>query len=1347
MYHGHLKWELLEYWRQLTLGPLFVTDELATQYERLTNATKDTLRLGGEGGVITSSMPYESTVLLADMDKANVLGLTATRAKQQRLAGQVATFDVVFEYNKTVEHWQNATRPTTRRLAEVLYHVASFLVEFSENTAAAISDQKGLLAESRHPPFLRRPLDFGGGGSVADPGLGEIGIFPYAFEPPPEFAGHSEEGSGDSSVAGSVADERAENRGVPGFGRRAPPQGPHFSGPAAGKAGTVTTGSEVGQDDMYSARHKHSGDEAGAEDQDRASVFAVARHYFYDRWLWIQFPWLALANATAASQIARAEAQDQFLIGGRGSSKHRSKGGNNASLGAGGSSSSNGGNEDTKQELRLQATMEALQSSSDRRYWEVKRVNPLVDKEAIQISQLKTRTRISRTVANTYEQGDVEFSDGRLRKLNPWAPPFARSSTPPALAASASGPMLGLSAASTQAGARATSPAGLLSTGASPKALSPPGTAGAVPGLLTPSSSLEELAAALGMEPPPANPAAGKSGVPPRMILEPKPVESAPSRKDCEEGTAAPNSIPYSYSSAKSLAKGTRFPSVARLQAEKRGDKEKQQDADAAQAAERFGGLLTPRNVQELLAEKLLELHEGENTIPHGVGDIGFLPAHTAIFAVSEKETAVADIRNRVGKLRKAYNQVLGHKQRKEKAIEEMRRTIAARQDQDEFILQTVLVGEQTMEALETRLKRMHVEIKACEALGNFYSRILHHAGVTKNPACEKLRLQEMEQQVELSRQQVKDLLSKRHSLYMEKERVDKTEVKQLKQRLKRTRGMRAALSRRLARNTRQVEDLLIAQGLMAPRKVVPALGDLQGYNDVPAKSSARAAAEAFSEVFNSNNSVASSTSGVGAIDGQMVRADPMKMSPSLAASSRAVAYTMEGARSRKAKGGVEAALEAERAKVDRTKVEQQKLARQIAQVEDVYGTKFQDNEHFVRDVVDKMQNNDRLSESLFEQQKQLENRVAKLKAEYNQAQKELEELQLGGKGGAAGGSGSGDAVSGDAGLQHEMRRLDEETFKAEIRCNQIMRKSEKSYLLIQSVKTGVQHLARLILRFDKAGFLPPKMAGTMMESLTDEDVERCYEDNGALLSILHSCEAHITAVKEALSVGKQLEGEGKGGPGNADAHPAERPQSTESRSPKSRQSISSRGRSRLSPSSPGSPKSFFKGSKKQKEQRKGMVRVLPRGKIDEHFEKKMGESMDASDLREQQLEDAHVGPRDETKGIKLFLQEALTSGEVQRQQRRTNMIGKKKQGHTAPLGLAMDDILYEKRRTMERGSTTRSAVNTRLQTAASSVPQDIVSRGGLKSSAAAVATRKRLEMKREKKRRNKELADSGEMQ
>ena len=170
--------------------------------------------------------------------------------------------------------------------------------------------------------------------------------------------------------------------------------------------------------------------------------------------------------------------------------------------------------------------------------------------------------------------------------------------------------------------------------------------------------------------------------------------------------------------------------------------------------------------------------------------DVGFLPAHTSMFAVSAEETRKADSMARLTKLRKAYNQILGHKNRKKSLLEEMTRSIAAREDQDMHIAQTVSVGERTMDALEIRLKRMQVELRASEALGDFYKRIIFHAGDTKNPSCEKLKLQEMEQQVGLSRLQVKDLLQKRQGLYLEKEHIDKVEIREIKQKRRECNGL-----------------------------------------------------------------------------------------------------------------------------------------------------------------------------------------------------------------------------------------------------------------------------------------------------------------------------------------------------------------------------------------------------------------------------------------------------------------------------------------------------------------------------------------------------------------------------
>ena len=167
-----------------------MSDQLATKHAKEANAQKAGMmaaRGGNTEGM--ASLPFGSVALLAELDKAAVLGLTESRAKQHRLEGKVATFDVVFEYNKTVEHWQQQQRPSTKKLAHTLYRIAAFMVEFSESVSNAIVAADNLLSESPHPPFIRRNLDFEGAGNVTDPGLNEIGIFNYRFMIPREFAG------------------------------------------------------------------------------------------------------------------------------------------------------------------------------------------------------------------------------------------------------------------------------------------------------------------------------------------------------------------------------------------------------------------------------------------------------------------------------------------------------------------------------------------------------------------------------------------------------------------------------------------------------------------------------------------------------------------------------------------------------------------------------------------------------------------------------------------------------------------------------------------------------------------------------------------------------------------------------------------------------------------------------------------------------------------------------------------------------------------------------------------------------------------------------------------------------
>merc|ERR1719181_1711196 len=87
--------------------------------------------------------------------------------------------------------------------------------------------------------------------------------------------------------------------------------------------------------------------------------------------------------------------------------------------------------------------------------------------------------------------------------------------------------------------------------------------------------------------------------------------------------------------------------------------------------------------------------------------------------------------------------------------------------------------------------------------------------------------------------------------------------------------------------------------------------------------------------------------------------------------------------------------------------MEASEMIARISEVEEVYGSKCQDNPHFADEIIEKVQSNDRLSDSLNDQQKHYEVRVASLKTELQRMHQELEDVQLGGAGGSEKSNGS----------------------------------------------------------------------------------------------------------------------------------------------------------------------------------------------------------------------------------------------------------------------------------------------------------------------------------------------------
>ena len=149
-------------------------------------------------------------------------------------------------------------------------------------------------------------------------------------------------------------------------------------------------------------------------------------------------------------------------------------------------------------------------------------------------------------------------------------------------------------------------------------------------------------------------------------------------------------------------------------------------------------------------------------------------------------------------------------------------------------------------------------------------------------------------------------------------------------------------------------------------------------------------------------------------------------------------------------------------------------------------------------------------------------------------------------------------------------------------------------------------------------------------------------------------------------------------------------------------------------------------------------VRIKTRATLVQECEEETLKVQAAADEKAELLEVLHVGPRDETLGMKNFLKEALSTKNVTDQQRRVNVVGKHLQGAAAPRGLAMDDIIYEKQKAAEvKGSAI--SVNVRLQDAVSDKEQSVITSDAIKASSTGIVNRVKANERRRKMREEAE--------
>ncbi|KAJ8601364.1 hypothetical protein CTAYLR_005011 [Chrysophaeum taylorii] len=706
MFHGspQMRHELQAYWRLLAEGPLYLT------------------RRAERKAAIVDTDLTPSQKLLEGLDVAHGLGQLESKARRERLANKSATFDVVDAYNKAIEAWFAAEHPTTHRLAEALGAIAEFMQEFDERIET--------------PLFLRGAVNWA---KLADLGVVDPERPRLSIPASPTTVRVSATAPPTSPQSDAQISAAAEDHDVGATTGYEPP-----------RAGGVVSMSELlanvrGADGLHASAAQPCANQEKKQLSRATTTIAaigVGNLYCYQRWMWVQFPWLALARATATS----------WTIGQRYAPKELAS---NTVVESDRNNKKNNNNNKPEYEpvlLNTAPATRALQAASSavvncasgpRRYWDVKRCDPSAAPVAT-VSEKRLRSRI---FAGTSRSVNMELLKRDAETVALQGPQLEDAALEASEALKAS-----ISKASP----------------ADRKAL-----------------RLRRVAARL----------------PPRRMRW-KPTATAmprsasidafdPARHPDVDGGCGP----FSASSIRSQRHGTRFPSAEALHATALLKRNAKCDAYSAMAATRFGGTTEPKELKQVLAVR--ELDRVESSIASHSRDLGYLPAHSAIFPASQHEKTVAGANARVGKLRATYDKLVAERKAKTKARRATESEIAARETVDAHCASLLRRGEATLGVLDARLVAIRCALAESAALGSFYGDIAA-VGEAASPARASSRLEIVEQQVELARVQATDLLKKRRELVDSSEATRAADLPYLRREKKKWAAMREVARLRL---------------------------------------------------------------------------------------------------------------------------------------------------------------------------------------------------------------------------------------------------------------------------------------------------------------------------------------------------------------------------------------------------------------------------------------------------------------------------------------------------------------------------------------------------------------------
>jgi hypothetical protein len=316
MFNNDLRDELMEYWLLLTEGPLYVTDtstltssailpvngstnlpfQKFTSYGT-TNQQRHSIEDDNDGDA-RSTFSH----ILREIDESIALKQPLKDIRKKMFSYQMQPFDVVEELNRSVEAWVTIERPSPFLIHRTISQIAVFLLEFAKQTKSC-------------PQFRRLGIDievlsqFG----ISLQELNEAIIFQNAST---HMAGTGHHSHGD----GITGTEDSPSKKGGGGG----------DGGAGGGEGVGTAGGKGGVLSVKSPEKKYFDGLSKKEPvKFPTSQMVASSFYLYLRWIWIQFPWLALhlaatvhattsgpGSSSASSSLLKGTVGDGSLTGG-----------------------------------------------------------------------------------------------------------------------------------------------------------------------------------------------------------------------------------------------------------------------------------------------------------------------------------------------------------------------------------------------------------------------------------------------------------------------------------------------------------------------------------------------------------------------------------------------------------------------------------------------------------------------------------------------------------------------------------------------------------------------------------------------------------------------------------------------------------------------------------------------------------------------------------------------------------------------------------------------------------------------------------------------------------------------